>query len=119
MLTDQGKALTFAEEYIWDVLDGDKTATVRYDDAEHIKVDDTVSAITGAASEFATLDIKRTATLNAVEALGFIELVGAEYGADTAEELIDGVGRHYNEYIGPGTTVRVIVFEAEGSTDGE
>jgi uncharacterized protein YqfB (UPF0267 family) len=109
--SNQKKDLTFAEEYVTSIIDEEKTATVRYDDADAITVGDNVAAVTEAGSQFSTLKITRTASLNAVEALSFIEMVGAKYGSNSVQELIAGVGKHYSDQIRPSTTVRVVVFE--------
>lgn len=105
------KTLVFDDDYVVPILDGSKTATVRLDDADEIEVGDIVPGVTPGGLEFAALGIKRTATANAVEALGLIELFAAEYPTETVDELLEGVNQHYNETIRPATTVRVIVFE--------
>ncbi|QLH83385.1 ASCH domain-containing protein [Halosimplex pelagicum] len=102
--------LEFAEDLVVPILDGDKTGTVRYGPVS-VYVGEEVSAITPDGSEFATIEITRSAKLNAIEALAVLDVFGAEYPADTVDELLEGVNRHYEASIRPETTVRVLVFE--------
>lgn len=104
--------LTFSDEWVAPILRGDKTATVRYGGGgTDLVVGDELYACMPDGTEFARIGVKRTVQCLAVEALEVINVFGAEYAADTTEELIDGVSRHYTHDIGPGDTVAVVVFE--------
>lgn len=109
--TDGGiERLRFADEYVQSVLDGEKTATVRYD-ADLPVAGDRVSAVTESGTEFATLEVKRRAGCLAVEVLSVLEVFGVDYDAADTEDLLDGLNRHYEAGIRPGTPVEVLVFE--------
>lgn len=103
--------LTFAEEYVPAILRGDKTATVRLPDGDVPAHDDTVSAVLPDGTEFATLHVTRRATCLAVEAVDLMELFMAGHRANTAEDLLQRLGAHYERPVSPGTYVRVVVFE--------
>lgn len=110
--------LSFAEEYVTDIVTGEKTATVRYRDADHLDAGDTVVFETAENTrEFATATITKTATVSAIDAAGVLLAIDANYPADSPEAVIEGVNRHYDTGIAPSTTVRVIAFEV--SDDGE
>lgn len=102
--------LKFADEFIGPIFDEKKTATVRYDSSLP-SVGDNIEARTDVGREFAILEIKRVASANAVEVISILETFGASYGAETTDELLEGLNRHYDVGINPGTTVQVIVFE--------
>lgn len=108
---DGRPTIEFAEEYVAPIIDGTKTATVRLDPSDEIAVGDTVSAVTPTGTEFATLEIRRTATAIAVEVIELLDIFGAAYSSDTVDEMLEGLNQHYDESIAPQTTVRVIVFE--------
>ncbi|QLH81012.1 ASCH domain-containing protein [Halosimplex pelagicum] len=111
MASDGSKTLVFADEYVAPILSGEKTATVRYNDGGAIEVGDTVPAVMESGTQFATLEITRTATVLAVEAMEVLELFAANYPTETVKGLINGVDQHYDDPIGPETLVRVIIFE--------
>lgn len=103
--------LAFAEEFVVPVLNGEKTATVRYPPRRNISVGDVIIAETSGGDEFARLEIQRVATVNAVEAVPVIETLGAKYGSETADELVESLNGYYDKDIRLGTSVQVIVFE--------
>lgn len=101
--------LAFSGELIEDVLNGTKTATVRYR-GPRAKRGDILVAETTEGKPFAEKKITRTASVIAVEAHSFIEMVGAKHGSDSPEDLIDIINGFYEETIRPGTTLEVYVF---------
>lgn len=102
--------LRFANEYVQPVLDRAKTATVRVH-GELFRAGERVPALTEDGTQFATLEVTRSAEVMAVEAVDLIQTFGAEHAADTPNELIDQLGEHYEQGVRPSTTVQVIVFD--------
>lgn len=104
------KEIKFADQLVIAVLDGDKQATVRYGGFEDVEVGDKLIATTTEGSPFATLEVTRTATVQAVEVHDILNVIGANYSSETPEDVIDGVNKYYSDQIGPSTNVRVLVF---------
>lgn len=102
--------LTFANEYVQPLLDGAKTATVRIGGGL-FRAGERIPALTEDGTEFATLEVTRSAEVMAVEAVDLIQTFGAEHAAETPNELIDALGDHYDRGVRPSTTVQVIVFK--------
>lgn len=103
--------MAFANELVPPILNEEKTATVRYDDFEGVRVGDTITATTTSDSRVADLKIRRTATVSAVEAHSIMRVLGASYPSECPQDVIDSLNEHYDDGISPGTTVRVLVFE--------
>lgn len=101
--------LEFADEYLVPILDGEKTATVRVG-KELPAVGDRLQAVTQSGREFATLEVRRTAACLAVEAVELIDVFGAQYGSETADELLEGLNNYYDG-VKTSSTVQLIVFE--------
>lgn len=104
-------SLTFAEEYVPEILRGEKTATVRLLDDDLPGHDDTVDAVLPDGEEFATIRVTRKAVCIAVEALSVIELFMGDHGADSVDDLLSGLKGHYDRGLSPGSYVQVLVFE--------
>lgn len=111
MSEDGEKRIKFADELVAPVINEEKEATVRYNGYESVRVGDTLVAETETGTEFAILDVRRTASVNAVEVHSVLEVFGASYPSEKPQDVIDALNDHYEEGIQPGTTVRVIVFE--------
>jgi hypothetical protein len=103
--------LPFAKEFVAPILEGNKTATVRYPVERDPLPGDKLRAHTPDGAEFATLKVTRTARTLAVEAPSMVDAFDAQHGADTADGLVEGLNTHYDAEIGPDTLVKVIVFE--------
>lgn len=103
------KELAFADELIPRILRDQKTATVRRGGAK-FSHGDRVAATTVDGGAFATLEIERVATVNAIEVYDLIGLFDAEYGADTPEDVVHTLEQYYDEPIHPSTTVTLYVF---------
>ena len=101
--------LTFADELIPGILRDQKTATVRRGGTK-FSHGDRVAATTVDGGAFATLEIERVATVNAIEVYALISLFDAKYGADTPEDVVHGLEQYYDEPIHPSTTVTLYVF---------
>ena len=101
--------MTFADEFVIPVLEGEKTATVRQSGTD-IHMNNVVTAITEHGVEFAKLNITRTAELQAVEAHDFIQLVGGKHSTESEEDMLSTLNQYYPG-IRPGSQVKVFVFE--------
>lgn len=108
--TDPDERLKFADDLVAPVLRGEKTATVRLN-GPALDVGWTVPATTDDGEPFATLEIRRTATVLAVEAHSVLQVFGAEYPAETPQDVIDAVAQHYDQPVKPSTPVDVYVFD--------
>lgn len=112
--------IRFAEEFIHPILEGEKTATVRYD--THLPpVGAQVEALSPGDDKFAQLEITSTATVKGVEAIDVIEALGGEHGAGSPAVLVDGLNEFYDDAITLDTTLQVIVFDVveRGWVDGK
>jgi len=107
------KSLEFHEDYVRPIQDGEKTATVRWDDAEDLRPGDRVEAIAPDGERFAVIGVKLVAFVHAWWALNLIEALDAEYPSETKGDLLRGVNRHYDHRIGHKSIVRVIIFYVE------
>jgi len=105
------QCIKFADELIAPVLNEEKDATVRYDGFESVEVGDTLTATTTDGTPFATLNVRRTASVMAVEVHDLLGVFNADYPSEKPQDVIDEVGQHYEDGIAPSTTVRVLVFE--------
>lgn len=101
--------LEFDKRHVAPILEGRKEATVRMD-KECPDPGCMVEAVTESGARITVLEIKQSAKVMAVEALEFMNLVGAGYGADDPDELMDGLERYYDG-VRPGAYVTVITFE--------
>lgn len=107
--------IKFADDLVIPVIDGSKTATVRYDGFEHVSVGDQLKATTRHGTPFARLEVRKTATANAVEAHDILRVLGAEYPSEKPQDVIASLKQHYDTAIRPSATVRVIIFEVVSS----
>lgn len=103
--------IKFADELVPEVLNEQKDATVRYDGFESVQVGDTLAATTADGAPFAKINVRRTATVLAVEAHDVLAVFGADYPSEQPQDVIDSLNDHYDGQIDPGTNVRVLVFE--------
>jgi hypothetical protein len=117
MSDNEHREIKFADELVAPLLDGEKEATVRYDGFRGVGVGETLLGTTTDGTPFAELEITRTATVLAVEAHDVIEVFGAKYSSTCPEDVIKSLNKHYDESIGPGTTVQVLVYEVRNRLD--
>lgn len=113
MSAEAREEIKFADELVASVLDGGKEATVRYDGFENVDVGDTLVATTADGSPFAELEVKRTASVMAVEVHELLTVFGAEYSSTCPQDVIDCLNKYYDTAIGPDTTVQVLVFDVQ------
>ena len=101
--------MTFADEYVYDILDGNKTATVRlgWDD---LSASDYLLLVDESGDQFARADIEAIANTTAREALNSVAIMDAKHGANTTARLVEGLNRHYEQEVTPETDVSVVVF---------
>jgi hypothetical protein len=111
MSEDGTEQIKFADELVPAVLNEEKDATVRHDGFECVKVGDTLTATTADGAPFAKINVRRTATVLAVEAHDLLDVFCADYPSECPQDVIDALRDHYIDSIGPGTSVRVLVFE--------
>lgn len=111
MSDEERQEIKFADELVASVLDGEKEATVRYDGFESVQVGDTLLATTTDGTGFAELEVTRTASVIAVEAHDVLNVFGAKYSSTSPEDVIESLNKHYDDSIGPGTVVQVLVYE--------
>jgi hypothetical protein len=113
-MSDQAhEEIKFADELVASVLDGTKEATVRYDGFEDVDVGDTLVATTADGSPFAELEVRRTASVLAVEVHELLAVFGAGYSSTCPQDVIDCLNKYYDAAIGPDTTVQVLVFDIQ------
>lgn len=106
--------LKFGEEYMAPIYKGEKTATVRIGLERNVSVGDRVTAELPGGSGFADIEITRTASCLACEALLTIEVFEAQHNTDDTQELLENLNDHYpNKQTRPGTVVDVLVFEVD------
>lgn len=110
-LEDKGRRIKFAPEFAPDIVEGEKTATVRYDGFEGVQPGDTLQAFTPIGNRFADLRVTRTATVNAIEAHDVLEALAAEYPSEEPGDVVASLNQFYRDLIRPETAVRVLVFE--------
>lgn len=103
--------IKFADGLVPKVLNEQKDATVRYDGFESVQVGDTLTATTDDGAPFAKINVRRTATVLAVEVHSVLDVFGAGYPSEKSQDVIHALNDHYDGQIGPETTVRVLVFE--------
>jgi len=108
---DSTDRIEFADELVPTVLNGQKDATVRYDGFGSVQVGDTLTATTADGNPFAQINVRRTATVLAVEAHDVLAVFGADYPSETPQDVIDRLNDHYDGQIEPSENVRVLVFE--------
>lgn len=113
MSVEAHEEIKFADELVASVLDEEKDATVRYDGFEDVDVGDTLVATTANGSAFAELEVKRTASVLAVEVHDLLAVFGAEYSSTCPQDVIEILNKHYDATIGPDTTVQVLVFDVQ------
>lgn len=114
---DDRPELEFAEQYVDPIIREDKTATIRLD-ASDLELLDRVTAVTPEGREFATLQIRATATTTVYQAIPVLNVFKAKYPATTPEEVLAGLREHYDEELSYETTVDVVVFE-HATADGD
>jgi len=113
MSAEPHEEIKFADELVASVLDGAKEATVRYDGFEDVDVGDTLVATTADGSPFAELEVRRTASVLAVEVHDLLAVFGASYSSSCPQDVIDCLNEYYDAAIGPDTTVQVLVFDVQ------
>lgn len=106
-----GVAYQFDGPLIDAILSGDKTATIRVDDERDPNPGDTISARHPDGHEFADLEVRAAARVQAIMALHFVKAFNAEHGASDPDDLFDRLSEYYDVGIGPTTPVQVVVFE--------
>ena len=113
-MSDQAhEKIKFANKLVASVLDEEKEATVRYDGFEDVDIGDTLVATTADGSPFAELEVKRTASVLAVEVHELLTVFGAGYSSTCPQDVIECLNEHYDATIGPDTTVQVLVFDVQ------
>lgn len=103
--------IKFADDLIVPVLNGTKEATIRYDGFESVEVGESLAATTTDGQPFAELDVKRTASVQAVEAHSILQTFGANYPSTCPQDIIESLNEYYEDGIAPSTTVEILVFE--------
>lgn len=104
------REITFADNLLPNLLDGEKTATVRYNAYRTVTAGDTLIACTTDHDPVALIDITYTASLPAKSIHNFMELVNAKYSSTNPTDAIKTLNTHYDTTITPNTTVHVLVF---------
>lgn len=104
------KELPFDAEYVDEVLEGRKTATVRKGWYRDIEEGEEVAGVSAGGLAFGRLYIKKKFEAVVMNALIYITLSGGKYGADNAIELREGLEKHYDD-ISMTTKVTVYIFE--------
>lgn len=105
------KTLKFARKFRQDILDGRKTATVRYDDEKYISEGDLLK-LKDEDGPFARARVTFTTHVPLLSAPSVIEgISGAKHGASDWKELHDALNGYYDDEIHATQTVKIIVFE--------
>lgn len=102
-ISEEADRIEFADEQVVPVLDEDVQAVVRHDEYGSVDVGDTLFATTSGGSPFAEVNVRRTASVLAVEVHGLLKLFGAAYPSEKPQDPIDDL----NDSIETG----VLVFE--------
>lgn len=106
------KTLSFAKPYEMHVLDGSKTATVRYNDEKDIQEGDVLKCKAD-GEPFARVEVTNVEIAEVRKAPDLIRRMGEKHGADNWQELKEGLNVHYDEQIHATTNVKVIAFELQ------
>jgi uncharacterized protein YqfB (UPF0267 family) len=103
----------FAEPLVAPILNGAKTATVRYRDERDVRRGDFIRAKTAKTeTPFALLEVKATASVPIISTLEVIEMLGFKHGADDPDELLKKIQKHYDVHgLSMSTPVQAICFE--------
>lgn len=117
MNNERRDQIKFADELVVPVLNGDKEATVRYDGFESVQVGETLTATTVDGAPFAELEIRRTASVIAVEVHDVLQVFGAGYPSTCPEDVIESLNKHYDDSIAPSMVVQVLVYEMVDQLD--
>lgn len=107
------REITFADELVEQLLNGEKTATVRYNSYKTVHVGDTLIAKTTDGEPLALLKITHTASIPVIQVHEFLTIVDANYSSSKPKDVIQGVNKHYQDTITAETTVNVLVFTVE------
>lgn len=111
-VSDRVVSIRFADEYVPQIIDGEKTATVRYGwDEPHANV--TLKMIDESGEPFARADIPILSVTNAGEALDAVEMMDATHSAGTTAQLLRNLNRHYEDEITTETEVLVLTFDVK------
>lgn len=105
------KSIEFETEHVDPIQAGDKTATVRIDEAGEIEQGEHVRLETPDGRVFATARIVSLVDTFVGGALHAIHVFDAEYPTDSTSVLIDALGRHYDREIRRETPCRVLCWE--------
>jgi hypothetical protein len=105
------KSIEFASEHVDPIQHGRKTATVRVGECEGIQLGDRVTLETEGG-----LEIEQAKITSAVEtfvgaALHAIQVLDAQYPAESTADVIYGLRKHYGPEIDKRTECRVLCWE--------
>lgn len=105
--------LKFARKFRQPILDGEKTATVRYDDEKNISEGDLLK-FKDADGPFARARVTNVIHASVLTMPSIIDgLPDAQHGTDDWKELHTNLNHHYDDEIHATETVKLIVFEIE------
>jgi hypothetical protein len=106
------KSLTFDDDLTVDVLNEDKTATVRKGWRDDIQVGDIIEAKTKEGDYIAELSIERVIQTAAIASHHQIEVSGAEYPSEHPKDVLNILEKYYED-IEPSSGVTIYVFEVQ------
>ena len=105
------RELEFAAEYVDSILDGEKTATIRYDLDDWPSPGDRLQFVTPDRAPFATVDLFGIVDCRLHAAPVALDAFRAEYPTRDPSEIAEQLSEHYTRGFGPQTRVAVIVWE--------
>lgn len=110
LLLDRRQRLKFAAKYEQPIVDGEKTATIRYELEDDIRINDKLEAVTPTGSRIATIQITHLETTPVKDAHTILYSHNLKHGTSTISELVDGLNEHYDDEITQSTPVTTVGF---------
>jgi len=105
------RTIRFADEYVDLILNGHKTATVRYGWDEIPSSKTTLRMVDESGEPFARASIPILSETTAMNALDAVDMMDATHNKSKPGRLIRSLNRHYEADIGPETEVLVLAFK--------
>lgn len=108
--------MKFARPYVGDILDGLKTATVRYQFEHDPEPGDILTLKTTGGRRFASAAIEHVATVPLEDAVDTLDTMNARHPAYSTQHLWHTLCIHYDRGLSFTDPVHVIHFEVLGRT---
>lgn len=110
VLLERRHRLKFAAEYKQPIVDGEKTATIRYELEDDVAIGDKLEAVTPTGSRIATIQITHLETTPVKDAHTILYSHNLNHGTSTISELVEGLNEHYDDGITQSTPVTTVGF---------